>query len=226
MPAKGSASSCPAWSSTRRCACCMRRRWAGATCDLREALAAATGLPRPDRELRPRLRAGADVGAARGRRAIRRRPGVRQRLGRRRRRRDDERRGAARPAQHRRRVRPRAAVARRAALFVRIERLLGSLRLEPARRWRATSAAPPSTDGPQDADASRTSPSRISIARARGGDAKAIAALEATARYLGLGLASVINVARSGRASTSAAKSRWPGTSSKAPCAPRSPSAR
>ena len=31
------------------------------------------------------------------------------------------------------------------------------------------------------------------IARARGGDAKAIAALEATARYLGLGLASVIN---------------------------------
>jgi predicted NBD/HSP70 family sugar kinase len=32
------------------------------------------------------------------------------------------------------------------------------------------------------------------IARARGGDAKAIAALEATARYLGLGLASVVNV--------------------------------
>jgi N-acetylglucosamine repressor len=31
------------------------------------------------------------------------------------------------------------------------------------------------------------------IARARGGDAKAIAALEATARYLGLGLASIIN---------------------------------
>ena len=31
------------------------------------------------------------------------------------------------------------------------------------------------------------------IARARGGDAKAVAALEATARYLGLGLASVIN---------------------------------
>jgi N-acetylglucosamine repressor len=32
------------------------------------------------------------------------------------------------------------------------------------------------------------------VARARGGDARAVAALEATARYLGLGLASVINV--------------------------------
>ena len=32
------------------------------------------------------------------------------------------------------------------------------------------------------------------VARARGGDAKAVAAIEATARYLGLGLASVINV--------------------------------
>jgi predicted NBD/HSP70 family sugar kinase len=31
------------------------------------------------------------------------------------------------------------------------------------------------------------------IARARGGDAKAAAALQATARYLGLGLASVVN---------------------------------
>lgn len=31
------------------------------------------------------------------------------------------------------------------------------------------------------------------MARARGGDAKAIAAIEATARYLGLGLASVVN---------------------------------
>src|SRR4030095_1950324 len=31
------------------------------------------------------------------------------------------------------------------------------------------------------------------IARARAGDAKAIAAIEATARYLGLGLASVVN---------------------------------
>jgi predicted NBD/HSP70 family sugar kinase len=33
------------------------------------------------------------------------------------------------------------------------------------------------------------------VARARGGDAKAIAALQCTARYLGLGLASVVNVA-------------------------------
>ena len=31
------------------------------------------------------------------------------------------------------------------------------------------------------------------IARARGGDGKAMAALQATARYLGLGLASVVN---------------------------------
>ena len=32
------------------------------------------------------------------------------------------------------------------------------------------------------------------MGRARGGDGKAVAALEATARYLGLGLASVVNV--------------------------------
>ena len=47
-------------------------------------------------------------------------------------------------------------------------------------------------DGPQDA-AERAVHRRGSLARARGGDAKAIAALHATARYLGLGLASVIN---------------------------------
>ena len=45
MRAKASAWSCPAWSSTRRCACCMRRRWAGATSICAKALAAATGLP-------------------------------------------------------------------------------------------------------------------------------------------------------------------------------------
>ena len=46
--------------------------------------------------------------------------------------------------------------------------------------------------GPADA-ANGSSPIEDLIARARGGDAKAVAALEATARYLGLGLASVIN---------------------------------
>ena len=74
----------------------------------------------------------AQMWALRGDSAVdHRRPRVRQRLGRRRRRRDHQRRGAARPAQHRRRVRPRAAVARRPALLVRRQRLLGSLRLEP-----------------------------------------------------------------------------------------------
>ena len=48
------------------------------------------------------------------------------------------------------------------------------------------------TDGPEDA-AHRSFTIDDLIARARGGDAKAIAALEATARYLGLGIASIIN---------------------------------
>jgi predicted NBD/HSP70 family sugar kinase len=46
--------------------------------------------------------------------------------------------------------------------------------------------------GPQDAQQRHFTVEDL-IARARGGDAKAVAALEATARYLGLGLASVIN---------------------------------
>ena len=161
--------------------------------DLREALAAATGLP-VQIENSGRACALAQMWALRGGpRARRRRPGVRQRLGRRRRRRDHERRGAARPAQHRRRVRPRAALARRAALLVRRRTAAGKPTSPTARRWRATSAARSRPTGPQDADAPRTSPIEDLIARARGGDAKAVAALEATARYLGLGLASVIN---------------------------------
>ena len=48
------------------------------------------------------------------------------------------------------------------------------------------------TDGPEDA-AQRAFTIDDLVARARGGDAKAIAALEATARYLGLGLASIVN---------------------------------
>ena len=63
--ARASASSCRAWSSTRRCACCTRRRSGWRNVNLREPLAAATGLAGADRELRPRLRAGPDVGAAR-----------------------------------------------------------------------------------------------------------------------------------------------------------------
>ncbi|RPJ70215.1 MAG: ROK family transcriptional regulator [Acidobacteria bacterium] len=48
-------------------------------------------------------------------------------------------------------------------------------------------------EGPQDTQQRRFTMEDL-IARARGGDAKAVAALEATARYLGLGLASVVNV--------------------------------
>jgi N-acetylglucosamine repressor len=48
------------------------------------------------------------------------------------------------------------------------------------------------TRGPRDA-AERHFTVEDLVSRARGGDAKAVAAIEATARYLGLGLASVIN---------------------------------
>jgi N-acetylglucosamine repressor len=51
---------------------------------------------------------------------------------------------------------------------------------------------PLKTEGPEDA-AHRAFTIEDLIARARSGDAKAIAALEATARYLGLGLASIVN---------------------------------
>ena len=51
---------------------------------------------------------------------------------------------------------------------------------------------PVKADGPEDASQRGFTIDDL-IARARGGDAKAIAALEATARYLGLGLASIIN---------------------------------
>jgi predicted NBD/HSP70 family sugar kinase len=51
----------------------------------------------------------------------------------------------------------------------------------------------PMHEGPQDRRQQNFTVEDL-IIRARGGDAKAIAAVEATARYLGLGLASVINV--------------------------------
>ncbi len=83
-----------------------------------------------NRELRARLCPRPGLADARGDRRDVGRSGLRQRVGRRRRRRDDSRRGLARPAQHRRRVRPRSVVARRPALFVRLERLLGGVRLQ------------------------------------------------------------------------------------------------
>ncbi|HEX5217732.1 MAG TPA: ROK family transcriptional regulator [Vicinamibacterales bacterium] len=49
------------------------------------------------------------------------------------------------------------------------------------------------TAGPKDANEHHFTVEDL-VARARGGDAKAVAAIEGTARYLGLGLASVINV--------------------------------
>ena len=160
--------------------------------DLREPLGRRHRPARPDRELGPRLRAGADVGAPRaGTTPVARRPGVRQRVRRRRRRRRDERRGAARPPQRRRRVRPRAAVARWPALLLRHRTAAGRPMSPTRRRWRATSGA--RSDRARATCSDRQFTVEDLVARARGGDAKAIAAIEATARYLGLGLASVIN---------------------------------
>ena len=64
------------------------------------------------------------------------------------------------------------------------------------------------------------------IARARGGDAKAIAALEATARYLGLGLASVINVLDPARVYVGGEITRGLGPDRRHRAHARSPSAR
>ena len=180
----------------------------------RQPARAAGGRHRPagaDRELRPRLRAGAGVGAARRRRRRRRRPGVRQRLGRPRRRRHHQRRGAARPAQHRRRVRPRAAVARRPALLVRLERLLGSLRLEPRDAGALLRPADRTPTGPSDVDQHALHHRRPDRARARrrrqgGRRARGHRALSRAWAWRRSSTRSIR------RASTSAAKSRWPGT--------------
>ncbi len=90
------------------------------------------------------------------------------------------------------RVRPRAALARRPALLVRRERVLGGLRLEPRDAGPLLRPAGEPRPGPK-TRRSRHFTIEDLIARARAGDAKAVAAIEATARYLGLGLASVIN---------------------------------
>ena len=71
--------------------------------------------------------------------------------------------------------------------------LLGSLRLEPRDAGALLRPRRCNRPGPMTPEQRQFTVEDL-IARARGGDAKAVAALEATARYLGLGLASVINV--------------------------------
>ena len=107
--------------------------------------------------------------------------GVRQRVGRCRRRRHDSRRHRARRAQHR--DGPRCASGSTGCWEAYISN-------------RATLARYFGRDveftGPTAAESRAFSVEDL-IARARAGDAKAITAIEATARYLGLGLASVVN---------------------------------
>ena len=73
-----------------------------------------------------------------------------------------------------------------------VERLLGGLRLQPRDPGPLLRPAGHRRAGPVDAARAHFTIDDL-IARARGGDAKAVAAIEATARYLGLGLASVVN---------------------------------
>ena len=75
-------------------------------------------------------------------------------------------------------------------LLVRIERLLGSLRLEP-RDARALLRRP--SRMPRAATLSSDFTIDDLLARARGGDLKARAAVQATGRYLGVGLALIVN---------------------------------
>ena len=127
---RASAWSCPAWSNTRPMRVIHAPTLGWRNVDLRGPLAAATGLP-VQIENSGRACALAQAWAMRD--------GDRRACG------DlvfvsvsdgvgvgviDSRRVAARAPQHRRRVRPRAAVARWPALLVRRERLLGSLHLE------------------------------------------------------------------------------------------------
>ena len=187
---RASASSCPAWSSDRRCRCCMRRRWAGATSTSasrwRRPLASAcrSRTPAAPASWRRPGRSRDGVGAGRS--------GVRQRVGRRRRGRDDPRRASSRHAQHRRRIRP-CARCRSMARRARADRPGAGRRTSPtARRSRGTSAARSKRPGPTSVEQRAFSIEDL-IARARSGDAKAVTAIQATARYLGLGLASVVN---------------------------------
>ena len=95
----------------------------------------------------------------------------------------------ARTPQPGRRIRPPAAVDGRPEVLVRIERLLGSLRLEP-RHAGALLRTEPNAEG-----ATLSSDFTIDdlLARARGGDLKARAAVQATGNYLGVGLALIVN---------------------------------
>ena len=166
-----------------------RRGWAGALPAARSAREGhrASGT---HRELRAGLRHRPGVGRApRGRPQQRLR--VPLRVGRPRRGHRRERRSAARPAQRGGRVRPRAARGRGAALRVRRHRVLGGLRLEP--RHAVEVLRPESLAAQADSLRDRSFSVDDLVARARGGDSKAVSALQSTAHYLGLGLASVVN---------------------------------
>jgi predicted NBD/HSP70 family sugar kinase len=95
-------------------------------------------------------------------------------------------------AQHRRRVRPRSAQHRRSTVLLRRERMLGSIHLEPGDAVPAISDATSACVHPQSVDVADFTIEDL-ITRARGNDSKALTALHSTARYLGLGLASIIN---------------------------------
>ena len=143
--------------------------------DLRGRLAAATGLP-VHVENAGRACALAQVWEARRAAVAGAQPGLRQRVGRRRRRHRRQRRGAARPAQHRRRVRAHADEHRRSALLLRCDRLLGSAHLE---RRDADALLRPRAAGARPVHDPTFTMDDL-VVRARGGDRKALGALQAT----------------------------------------------
>jgi len=111
---------------------------------------------------------------------------------------------------------------------VRRRRVLGGAHLESATLTRyvglaAGTAARVSAGGP-DASSDRAFTIDDLIASGRRGDEQAMAALQATARYLGIGLGAIVNILNPDRCS-SAARSPRRGTSSKPPCARGSQSA-
>ena len=190
--ARASASSSPAWSSRGRCACCTRRRWAGATwtCASRSRQPRACGC----RSRTPAARArwprcgrsaatapscpqgdlvfvsvseGIGVGVIINGEVLRGRHNIAGEVG-------------HIPLSL---DGPRCSCGANGCWEAYI-----SNRATLARYF-----GRPMHEGPQDRQQQNFTVEDL-ITRARGGDAKAIAAVEATARYLGLGLASVINV--------------------------------